>query len=78
MSRQFVRENRRGHQVTNLMIRSAQEVDWYSNTHTGHNILIFKKKNVIHNNPLVPKVLHLQLVLYNSVTLTFRHRASSI
>jgi len=44
VSRQFVRENRRGHQVTNLMIRSAQEVDWYSNTHTGHNILILKKK----------------------------------
>ena len=44
MSGQLSRENRRGHQVMNLMVRSAQEVDWYTNIHTGHNVLILKKK----------------------------------
>ena len=54
----------------NLMVRSAQEVDWYTNIHTGHNILILKKKKWLHSNPLVPQVLNLQLVLYSSITLS--------
>lgn len=69
MSRQFSRENRRGHQVTNLMVRSAQEVDWYCNINTGHNILILKKE-VVHKNALVQEVTNLQLALYSSITLS--------
>jgi hypothetical protein len=45
VSRQFSKENRRGHQLTNLMVRSAQKVNWYSNIHTGHNVLILRKKS---------------------------------
>jgi len=43
VSRQFGRENRKGHQVTNLMVRTVQEVYWYYNINTGHNIVILKK-----------------------------------
>jgi len=55
--------------VANLMVRSAQEVDWYCNINTGHNILILKEE-VVHKNPLVQEVTNLQLALYSSITLS--------